>query len=89
MVNVLGFTAWTLLGGENMLYYRVKPLYDNKKRYRWNNHGQGVADGSILVANELYTPGEFRKIANCPAWFEKVNISKRNIYFFFGARFAK
>ena len=72
-----------------MLYYRVKPQYDNKKRYRWNNHGQGVADGSILVANELYTPGEFRKIANCPAWFEKVNISKRNIFFFFGARFEK
>ena len=75
--------------GENMLYYRVKPLYDNKKRYRWSNHGQGVADGSILVANELYTPCEFAKLANCPAWFEKVNISKRNIYFFFGARFEK
>ena len=72
-----------------MLYYKVLPQYDNKKRYRWNNHGKGVADGSILVANELYTPGEFRKIANCPAWFEKVNISKKKIYFFFGARFEK
>ena len=71
-----------------MLYYRVKPLYDNKKRYCWNNHGQGVSNG-ILIANELYTPGEFRNIANCPAWFEKVNISKKNIYFFFGARFEK
>ena len=30
-----------------MLYYRVKPQYDNKKRYRWNNHGQGVADGFL------------------------------------------
>ena len=88
MVNVLGFTPWTMLGGENMLYYSVKPLYDNKKRYRWNNHGQGVSNG-ILISNELYTPGEFRKIANCPAWFEKVNISKKNIYFFFGARFEK
>lgn len=71
-----------------MLYYRVKPQYDNKVRYTWNNHRQGVSNG-ILVANELYTPSEFRKIANCPAWFEKVNISKRNIYFFFGARFEK
>ena len=72
-----------------MLYYMVKPQYDNKNRYRWNNNGQGVADGSILVANELYTPCEFAKLANCPAWFEKVNISKKNIYFFFGARFEK
>ena len=37
----------------------------------------------------FYTPGEFRKISNYPAWFEKVNISKKNIYFFFGARFEK
>lgn len=72
-----------------MLYYKVLPQYDNKKRYRWNNHGKVVADSSILVANELYTPCEFAKLANCPAWFEKVNISKRNIYFFFGARFEK
>jgi hypothetical protein len=72
-----------------MEYYKVLSQYDNKKRYRWNNHGQGVADGSILVANELYTPCEFAKLANCPAWFEKVNIPKRNIYFFFGARFEK
>lgn len=71
-----------------MLYYKVKPQYDNKVRYTWNNHGQGVSNG-ILVANELYTPGEFKKIANCQAWFEKVNISKRNIYLFFGARFEK
>ena len=71
-----------------MLYYRVKPQYDNKVRYTWNNHGQGVSNG-ILIANELYTPGEFAKLTNCPAWFEKVNISKRNIYFFFGARFEK
>ena len=71
-----------------MLYYRVKPQYDNKKRYRWNNHGQVVSNG-ILIANELYTPGEFRKIVNCPAWFEQINISNKNIYFFFGARFEK
>ena len=72
-----------------MLYYRVKPEYDNKKRYRWNDHGQGVADGSILVGNELYTPGEFRKIANSPAWFDKIQINKNKTYFFFGARFEK
>ena len=57
-----------------MLYYKVKPQYDNKVRYTWNNHGQGVPNG-ILIGNELYTPGEFKKIANCPEWFEKVEIS--------------
>lgn len=71
-----------------MIYYRVKPEYDNKTRYKWNNHGQGVPD-SILIANELYTPAEYKKIANCPAWFEQVNIKKTSIYFSFGARFAQ
>ena len=69
-----------------MKYYRVKPQYDNKTRYTWNNHHQGVSNG-ILVANELYTPKEFEKLANCPEWFEVVEISKRSTYWFFGARF--
>ena len=71
-----------------MTYYRVKPEYDNKVRYTWNNHGQGVSN-SILIANELYTPREYAKIANYHGWFEKVEIKKSNIYFFFGARFEK
>lgn len=70
-----------------MLYYKVKPQYDNKVRYTWNNHRQGVPNG-ILIGNELYTPGEFKKIANCPEWFEKVEISKKCVYWFFGARFS-
>lgn len=70
-----------------MKYYRVKPEYDNKKRYQWNNHRQGVPDG-ILIGNELYTPAEYKKLANCPAWFEEVEISRKKVYFFFGARFA-
>lgn len=70
-----------------MIYYRVKPEYDNKTRYTWNNKHQGVSN-SILIANELYTPAEYKKIANCPDYFEQVQISKSKIYFFFGARFA-
>ena len=69
-----------------MKYYRVKPEYDNKTRYKWNNHGQGVPN-SILIANELYTPYEYARLANCPAWFEVVELSKRAVYTFFGARF--
>ena len=72
-----------------MTYYRVKPQYDQKTRYKWNNHHQGVSDHTILIANELYTPAEFRKLANCPAWFEEVNIAPKNTYWFFGARFEK
>ena len=70
-----------------MKYYRVKSQYDNVTRYTWNNHRQGVSNG-ILVANELYTPKEFEKLANCPEWFEIVEISKRSTYWFFGARFG-
>lgn len=70
-----------------MKYYKVKPEYDNKTRYKYSYHGQGVPDG-IIIADELYTPKEFEKLAMCPAWFELVEISKRKIYFFFGARFA-
>lgn len=68
-----------------MKYYRVKPQYDNKTRYTRNNR-QGVSNG-IIVANELYTPSEFKKLAMCPGWFEVVEISKRDVYTFFGARF--
>lgn len=69
-----------------MKYYRVKPQYDNKTRYKYSYHGQGVPNG-ILVSNELYTPKEFEKLAMCPAWFDIVEIPKNKIYWFFGARF--
>ena len=69
-----------------MLYYRVKKEYDNRTKYTWNNKRQGVSNG-ILIANELYTPSEFRKIANYSGYFEPVEVKKNDIYFFFGARF--
>lgn len=70
-----------------MTYYKVKPEYDNKTRYKYDNHHNGVPD-SFLIANELYTPTEFQKIANCPAWFDTIEVPKNKTYFFFGARFA-
>ena len=69
-----------------MKYYRVKPQYDNQTRWTWNNHHQGVSNG-IIVANELYTPREFEKLAMYHGWFEVVEISKGDIYTCFGARF--
>lgn len=70
-----------------MKYYKVKPQYDNKTRYKRNNHHQSIPN-SILIENELYTPHEFSQLTNCPAWFDIVEISKKKIYWCFGARFA-
>ena len=61
-----------------MLYYRIKPEYDQKKR----------CDGSILVANELYTQREKERFAISDEAVEAVQVSKRSVYIFFGARFA-
>lgn len=69
-----------------MKYYKVKPEYDNRTRYTWNNLRQRVSNG-ILIANELYTLKEFEKLAICSEWFEVVEINKRSMYWLFGARF--
>ena len=62
-----------------MLYYRIKPEYDQKKR----------RDGSILVANELYTQREKERFAISDEAVDPVQVSKRSVYFFFGARFTE
>ena len=62
-----------------MLYYRVKPEYDqiySHKNPKW-----------FLIAWELYTPREREKYGINPKLLELVNISKRNVYNCFGARF--
>lgn len=71
-----------------MLYIKVKPELDN--RIRDNK-------GNIFIANELYTirewdnikklyPGNLKKLNNM---LELVDISRKNTYWFFGARFEK
>lgn len=73
-----------------MKYYRVRPEFDNK---------QVACDGYYLVGNELYTPAELRGLEtrykayyrnpmNFSRMFEEVEVSKRTVYFFFGARFS-
>lgn len=63
-----------------MKYYRVKPEYDNKHDY---------FTGYTTVGNELLTKRErdtkFRYLMD--EVFEEVEISKRKIYYLFGARF--
>lgn len=70
-----------------MTYYRVKADCAGYPKYRWaGSCGRVKIDGS-LVGEELYTPAERAKIANADKFFEKVEISQRKTYWFFGARF--
>lgn len=66
-----------------MIYYRVREQYDNFPK------NPKVRDGNILVGGELYTEKEFEKLPFVYAGaFERVEIDKKDAYFFFGARFA-
>lgn len=60
-----------------MKYYRVKKEFDNRRK---NN-------SDIYIANELYTEKEAQKQNLNFNFLELVEISKRKVYFFFGARF--
>ena len=73
-----------------MKYYKVRSEFDNKRVAR---------NGYYLVGNELYTPAELRRLEtnynvyyrnpmNFMRMFEEVEVSKRTVYFFFGARFS-
>lgn len=66
-----------------MLYYRVKPQYDNCYK------NPKIHDGSIYVAKELYTEKEVQKQNLNRNFLEPVEISKKKIYWFFGARFEQ
>ena len=61
-----------------MKYYKVRPEFDNKRK---------SPDG-IYIGGELYTPAEVRKQNLNRNYLEEVEVNKREIYFFFGARFA-
>jgi hypothetical protein len=62
-----------------MEYLRVKKSFDNYKR----------ADGGIHVTNELYTKKEATKHGVNPNFCDRVEISRKKTFFFFGARFEK
>lgn len=77
-----------------MLYYKVKPRYDNLPRYKRNAAGYLIPAG-IYVRCELYTPREIEKEikktiltrAGVEKIFEPVNVSKKSVYWFFGCRY--
>ena len=67
-----------------MLYYRVKPEYDNA---RLLNRATRAFD-RILIGNELYTKKEWERLVLryrvSAVVCEPVQVNKRNTYFFFG-----
>ena len=71
-----------------MLYYKVKPEFDNCARYRFKK-GSGVELDGIFIGNELYTVNELKKYLDCVNKVEPVEIPKNKTYFFFGARFGE
>lgn len=60
-----------------MQYFRIRPEFDGLK----------TADGRSLIANELFTAKEFEKLKVTTSVASVVEISKRNVYISFGARF--
>lgn len=72
-----------------MKYYRVKPEYDNKWRYVYVGHSNlKIKRDGILIANELYTPRERERLAAKADIFDEVEISRKRVYWCFGARFS-
>ena len=61
-----------------MKYYKVKAEFDQMNR----------RDGSILIANELYTLKEKESFNIPDKAVEPVQVSKHSVYFLFGARFG-
>jgi hypothetical protein len=66
-----------------MLFYKVKPEYDNV-RFVFKNNSSG-----FLVGNELFTPIEAALLPSklIDKACDLVNIKKNNTHWFFGARF--
>lgn len=72
-----------------MKYFKIKPQFDNKPRYTLNKHGFATHAG-IFVGNELYTEHELKKYVRFnPEWLEPVNVSRKQTYIMFGARFSE
>lgn len=68
-----------------MKYYRVKP--EGADKYIFNHFTNGKQNSIYLIKNELYTEKEKEKYNIPVSYLKEVNISMRNIYWSFGARF--
>lgn len=74
-----------------MTYYRVKPKFDQRKRFKKSKFEHRRIPDGIYVANELYTKGELKDFQlpyeDEENIFEEVRIPKNKTYWFFGCRF--
>lgn len=74
-----------------MIYYRVKPEYDQTPRIKHRIYASRRVPDGIFVANELYTARELYNfeisVDEASRMFEEVRIKKTDTYWFFGARF--
>lgn len=68
-----------------MKYYRVKT--ESADKYIFNNCTNGKQNSIYLIKNELYTEKEKEKYGIPIYYLEEVDISMKNIYWSFGARF--
>lgn len=71
-----------------MLYFKVKPEYDNVPMSYVDDETGYLLHNDILIADELYTPNELSRLRDVSLeWFELVDVKEEDVYFFFGARF--
>lgn len=64
-----------------MKYYKVKPQYDGKAK------GSRGYENGVYIANELYTEREVQRQNLNRTFLEEKEISSKNVYWFFGARY--
>ena len=73
-----------------MLYYKVKPEYDGRRRWIENDKGQVLVNGEY-IGGELYTVRELSyhrlSIIQMDNMFTKINIPRTKTFKCFGARF--
>lgn len=70
-----------------MVYYKVPPALQDAPCYRPNVFPR-IPNGYYLIANELLTMPECRRINAPIGKLEKVTMKKTGTYHMFGARFA-
>ena len=82
--------------GEKMKYYKVNKKGDMVNIYKFRDSIKGLILTRTLIANELYTENELKRllcgatlsgIGNNEKIFELVNIPKNKTFFNFGCRF--
>ena len=79
-----------------MKYYQVLQKFDGLRVLRWSDRARGLIVKRELIAGELYTRGEFKRllagadfpgVADGVQIFQEVTIPKNKTYWMFGARF--